>query len=309
MRGDSGPPWRRRTAARRPAGHTGRARHSRRSALEHLRQHRHHARLVALAGDGDARRPCRVRGTSLRLKPERLGNAQARAVEQRQHGGVARENPGLALLAGAQVGVGDALRARRPASGFGRVFAIFGARTAASAPTLPLPLRSRKRANERAPASMRISERPPMPSARRAAMKARTSLRRAVAPEPLERDARRRDARRGKSRNWRDVARDRPRPSWATSAARPRDSASQLAELRPRTIGRGERAVPVSVPTVLTRDCLISPLLHIHRFLNRPESGKIRASRLIRTMAQTHRRCAGAGRARPGLFLPGAGRA
>ena len=51
------------------------------------------------------------------------------------------------------------------ASGFGNVFGTFGARTAASAPTLPLPLRSRKRANERTPASARISERPPMPSA------------------------------------------------------------------------------------------------------------------------------------------------
>ena len=61
------------------------------------------------------------------------------------------------------------------ASGFGRVLATFGARTAASAPTLPLPLRSRKRANERAPASTRISERLPRPSPRRAAMKARTS--------------------------------------------------------------------------------------------------------------------------------------
>ena len=61
------------------------------------------------------------------------------------------------------------------ASGFGRVLAIFGARTALSAPTLPLPLRSRKRAKERAPASWRISVRAPMPSARRAAMKARTS--------------------------------------------------------------------------------------------------------------------------------------
>jgi hypothetical protein len=61
------------------------------------------------------------------------------------------------------------------ARGFGSVFAIFGVRTEARAPTLPLPLRSRKRANERTPASMRISERPPMPSARRAARKARTS--------------------------------------------------------------------------------------------------------------------------------------
>ena len=61
------------------------------------------------------------------------------------------------------------------AIGFGSVLASFGARTAASAPTLPLPVRSRKRANERTPASVRISERLPMPSPRRAAMKARTS--------------------------------------------------------------------------------------------------------------------------------------
>ena len=43
---------RRRTAGRRPADRAGRARHSRRSVCD-LRQHRHHARLVALAGDGD----------------------------------------------------------------------------------------------------------------------------------------------------------------------------------------------------------------------------------------------------------------
>ena len=66
--------------------------------LRDLRQHRHHALLVALAGDGD--------GVGLRLnvaarEAERLGDAQARAVEQRQHGGVARQNPRLALLAGA----------------------------------------------------------------------------------------------------------------------------------------------------------------------------------------------------------------
>ena len=43
------------------------------------------------------------------LEAERLGDAQARAVEQRQHGGVAREDPRLALLAGAEVGIGDLL--------------------------------------------------------------------------------------------------------------------------------------------------------------------------------------------------------
>ena len=72
------------------------------------------------------------------------------------------------------------------ASGFGSVLATFGARTAASAPTLPLPLRSRKRANERTPASMRISERLPMPSARRAAMKGAHVVRR----EPRQRGQR-----------------------------------------------------------------------------------------------------------------------
>jgi integrase/recombinase XerC len=52
---------------------------------------------------------------------------------------------------------------------------FLGARTAASAPTLPLPSRSRKRANERRPASDLIRDRPPIPSPRRDAMKARTS--------------------------------------------------------------------------------------------------------------------------------------
>ena len=60
--------------------------------------------------------------------------------------------------------------------GFGRLLPTLGARIAESAPTLPLPSRSRKRPNERKPASARISERPPISSARRIAMKALTSL-------------------------------------------------------------------------------------------------------------------------------------
>ena len=64
---------------------------------------------------------------------------------------------------------------RRYAGGFGSVFGTFGARTAASAPTFPCDSSPRNRANERMPAKPRISERPPMPSARRAAMNARTS--------------------------------------------------------------------------------------------------------------------------------------
>ena len=60
-------------------------------------------------------------------------------------------------------------------SGFGRVFGTFGARTAASAPTLPLPFRLQK-TRERTHPGQRPHQRPAaMPSARRAAMKARTS--------------------------------------------------------------------------------------------------------------------------------------
>src|SRR6202022_2601440 len=44
--------------------------------------------------------------------------------------------------------------------GFGRVFPTLGARIADRAPTLPLPSCSRKRPNERKPASARIRERP-----------------------------------------------------------------------------------------------------------------------------------------------------
>ena len=58
--------------------------------------------LRALAGDGHRidrpdRRVCAA-------DAERLGDAQARAVKQRQHGGIAREDPGLARVAGAQLG-------------------------------------------------------------------------------------------------------------------------------------------------------------------------------------------------------------
>ncbi len=43
------------------------------------------------------------------LQPERFGNAQAAAVEQRQHGGVAGVNPRLAAVAGGDIGIGHAL--------------------------------------------------------------------------------------------------------------------------------------------------------------------------------------------------------
>ena len=52
------------------------------------------------------------RGNVAALEAQRLGDAQARAVEQCQHRGIAGENPGIALLAGAQIGVGHALGGR-----------------------------------------------------------------------------------------------------------------------------------------------------------------------------------------------------
>ena len=76
---------------------------------EHLLQHRHHALLVALAGHGDGITPA-GRRHFLALEPERFGDAQPRAVEQSEHGGVAREHPGLAFLAGAQIDVGQLFR-------------------------------------------------------------------------------------------------------------------------------------------------------------------------------------------------------
>src|SRR5713101_3694950 len=66
-------------------------------------------------------------------------------------------------------------------SGRGKVLAILGPRTAASAPSLPVPLRSRKRPKARMPASARISERLLMASARHVAPIGFDGLRRQVA--------------------------------------------------------------------------------------------------------------------------------
>src|SRR5262249_19063117 len=71
----------------------------------------HHARFVALADDReDPAAP--GGGDVVALGRGRLAKAQPRAVEQGQHRGVARQNPGLALLAGAQASVSDALGGR-----------------------------------------------------------------------------------------------------------------------------------------------------------------------------------------------------
>ena len=70
-----------------------------------LRQQRDHALLAAFAGHGQG-----VAGAEIgALEPQRFGDAQAAAIEQRQHRGIARMNPGLAPVAGRNVGIGDAL--------------------------------------------------------------------------------------------------------------------------------------------------------------------------------------------------------
>jgi len=69
----------------------------------HLRQHRHLAHLAALAGHSDA---ARLEGLDVPSpEAERLRDAQATTVEQRHHGCIARQDPALACLTGAAVGI------------------------------------------------------------------------------------------------------------------------------------------------------------------------------------------------------------
>ena len=90
-------------------------------------------------------------------------------------------------------------------SGLGRVLPIFGARTAASAPTLPLPFRSRKRAKARAPASARISERLPIAVAAPRRHEGAHILRASALASCLSEGAPPRCSAR-KSRNWQGIA-------------------------------------------------------------------------------------------------------
>ena len=225
------------------------------------------------------------------------------AIEQRQHGGVARVNPGLACRRRRADRDRPCAWPAATGSGRGRVLPIFGARTAASAPTLPLPLRSRKRANARVPASARISERLPMPSARRAARKARTSA--GVSARELR-------------ERWR-------------AAEVLGEEAEELQHIAPVGLDRLRRHAPLGAeigePAVdlgrdlgamncdsLSASCPLSPrrggLMRIRpparnepiiapprfRFLNRVESAQNSHH------AQARRRCPRAGRARPGLI-------
>ena len=148
---------------------------------------------VALAGRRhgaarQARAPRKSASPSRRAAPARRHRARESRARGPRRPGCRRPPPACAAAM---------------CSGFGRVFATFGARTAASAPTLPLPLRSRNRANERTPARARISDRLPAPSARRAAMKARTSCGASLASRLKVGLPPRCSAR--NTRNWRDI--------------------------------------------------------------------------------------------------------
>ena len=142
---------------------------------QHVLQHRHHAGLVALAGDDQHvafARAAAPRGASGRALRRCAGRSRRAAPSRRRRAPRSRDRDSSPARSSAS--------AKRFAAaigiGFGRVLPTFGARIAESAPTLPLPSRSRNRPNERRPASARISERPPISSARRIAMKALTSL-------------------------------------------------------------------------------------------------------------------------------------
>ena len=80
-------------------------------SLPHRFDHRHGAGLAALAQNCHA--VDRADGRARALDRQRLRDAQSNAIKQRQHGGVARQDPGLASLAGARLlidqiaGVGD----------------------------------------------------------------------------------------------------------------------------------------------------------------------------------------------------------
>src|SRR5262245_45116779 len=74
--------------------------------LRNLSKHGHHARLVALAGYGEA---VGLSGKVLALQAKGLRNPQAASVKQGKHGRVARDDPGLAFLALAQIRIGDLL--------------------------------------------------------------------------------------------------------------------------------------------------------------------------------------------------------
>ena len=159
-------PSRRRTAARRALAHRGRARDSPRSPCAPARSPARSAVFCPCRhGDGSRLADRRV-GPANR---QRLADAQARAVAERQHRGVARQHPGLARFAFAGLVVVDGAGVRRRSSGRGRRRAALGARTAPSAARPPAfardVARERAQAGERA-LQRAAARRPPRAPAR-----------------------------------------------------------------------------------------------------------------------------------------------
>ena len=208
------------------------------------------------------------------------------------------------------------LLAAPTASGRGSVLPIFGARTAASAPTLPLPLRSRKRA-KRAQAGERAHQRaaadivgaPRRQEGAHIGRRQRGKLlqrRRAaemlgekgeelqhVAPIGFER-----------LRRQPPLGAEMCEPASISAATLGRDEARASAIFRssPRTAGI-QAFRPARIGTEIPAFAGMSGPSYRRRpfpFLNRPESAHSRRH------GQARRRCPGPGRARPGLFLPGA---
>src|SRR5216683_3014827 len=132
--------------------------------------------------------------------------------------------------------------------GFGRLFPTFGARIADSAPTLPLPSRSRKRPNERRPASARIKERLPISSARRIAMKALTSL--ASSPANRASVTRVPQCSQRKTRHWSRPARG---PKLAAAFHFESDSAMDHSTRASTLSASSARVVDVLVPVALNQ--------------------------------------------------------
>ena len=182
------------------------------------------------------------------------------AVEQRQHGGVARDEstaraPRRRADRYRPCGLrgGDRQRLRQ---GLGDLRRAHGGERG----DLAFAVAFEKAREARTPASTRISERLPMPSARRAAMKARTSCGRQLR-KILER--RRAAQMRGEeTEKLRDVAPiglERLRPTCA--ARRPDSRASARFRPRRRARERGIAAVPAVIVLRMVA-CVMHPFLH-----------------------------------------------
>ena len=196
---------------------------------------------------------------------QRLGNAQTRAVEERQHGGVARQHPGLARLAfaGGDRGHGSGVRrAQRPRQAARGLWSAQRAERRGRLPAL-----ARDVAGERPQGRERALERPALDAFRPpAGEKGAQVRRRAIGEigdcrrraEPLAEKGRETAARRGR----------KPRSCAPTTAARRRDGrATRPPPRRGRARPEGRReqgsgrasALGWSTRKDLTRPCRGSP--------------------------------------------------